>query len=244
VAYKNFHNFIFMKKLFALLLVVFFLSTELFAKPYFEENIIPPILLDPPFNEGSKQLNEQIATIIKMQKNADKKEIAKAEKEHLITPDMVAQASNPALIRENFPKLYHLLDRVANTSREVTENAKDFWGRRRPYLVDKRIKTLIAASNSASYPSGHTSLSYTEAHVLSLLIPGLRDKFFESAEKIAEHRVLVGMHFPQDLAGGRQLALVTIGALLENSDFQKDFKTAQKELEPFSKAFSHFTTVR
>jgi acid phosphatase (class A) len=220
-----------MKKIFALFVVLFFYNFQVFAKPYFDPKVISPTMIDPPFEMDSEECSIEIKAILKMQENADQKEIENAANERNLNPSIFLAKIRPEINKENSPKLYHLLERVQETSLDVTENAKNFWKRKRPYILNKNVKALIEGHDNPSYPSGHTTGSYVYAHVLGQLFPKERALFIERAEEIAQHRVLVGMHFQEDLKGGRQLALLLAGALFENTDFQKDFAAAKKELE-------------
>ena len=144
---------------------------------------------------------------------------------------MMTLAVDPKLTRTEYPAVYALLDRVSETSHEVCDQAKNYWHTERPYVADSRIKALIEPHRNPSYPSGHTVSAYTLAHVLTLLMPEKTAAFYGRAEQVAQHRVLVGMHFPNDLDGGRQLALLISGTMLQKPDFQKDLKAAQQELQ-------------
>ena len=65
---------------------------------------------------------------------------------------------------------------------------------------------------------------------MSLLMPENAQKFLDYAQQISWHRVQVGMHYPQDLAGGKQLATLLIGGLSQNQEFQADLEKARDEL--------------
>lgn len=220
-------------KLSAALLVIFSYS-NVNAKEYFDEKTISPTIIDNPLQVNSKEWKDEIKYIISLQKNPDQKEIKEAEDEYDVTPEMVALAVNPKLTRENYPKLYKLLDSADETSHEVCDAAKKYWNTNRPYLADKRVKALIKSHSNNAYPSGHTTGSHVFAYVLGQLIPEDRQKFYDRAAEVAQHRVLTGMHFPHDVKGGKQLALLITGALFENEDFKEDFAKAKKELEKFN----------
>lgn len=218
--------FVFHYFLIALLIPSFAQATD----SYFSADTIPPTLLTSPNAVGSKAWKSEVAEILTMQSHADKKAIAAAETEMKLTPETLVLSVDPMLTRQDFPALYHLLDRVNSTSQGVKDIAKQYWNTKRPYLSDKRIKALIEPHDNPAYPSGHTTGSYTWAHILSLLMPDKRQALYARAEEIAMHRVLVGMHYPNDLEGGRQLALLIVGGLLQIEAFQGDFKAAQQEL--------------
>lgn len=197
------------------------------AAPYFDAATIPPTLITPPVTAQQEQV--EIDLIIQLQQQANLADIEKANRERDVKPEMITLAVDTTLTRDRYPVLYGMLDRVRDTSRSVNDAAKNFWQTKRPYLADTRIKALIEAHNNPAYPSGHTSGNYVWAYVLSMIIPEKRAMFFARAEEIAQHRVLVGMHFPYDLAGGRELALLVVGALVQNADFQRDLSAARRE---------------
>jgi len=202
------------------------------AEPYFSEQTISPTLLTPPLVVRSEQWNAEIDVIINEQKNAAAAELAKAAEERNVNPEMMTQAIDPTLTRENYPALYHMMDRVSATSYKVGQAAKNHWRTSRPYIMDTRVKALINAHNNPAYPSGHTSSSYSWAYALSQVMPDKHTAFIQRAEEIAQHRVLVGMHYPHDIRGGKELALLIIGGLLQNAEFQADcYKARAEELK-------------
>ncbi|MDX2073164.1 MAG: phosphatase PAP2 family protein [Alphaproteobacteria bacterium] len=217
-----------MKKI--LLLLCLLAAPAAHATPYFSADTVPPTLIDPPFAADSAGQKADIDAIIQAQAKANPAEVASAREERNMRPELVTLAVNSALTREAYPALYHLLDRVSDTSYVTTQAAKNYWNTKRPYLMDTRVKALIEAHDNPAYPSGHTSGSYSWAHVLAMLLPEKREAFMARAEEIAQHRVLVGMHYHYDLKGGRELALLMVGALTQNAEFQKDLAAAKVEL--------------
>jgi acid phosphatase (class A) len=221
-----------MKRIAALFLMLATLATSNMAQaqPYMDAASINPELLTPPPAPHSAPWNADIDKIIALQKSPDQAVIAQAAAELVMAPELVTLAVHPALTRADYPAVYQLLDNVAYTSKSINGTAKDFWHTKRPYQSDNRVKALIFAHDNPAYPSGHTTGSYVWAYVLSELLPQKRTLFMQRAEAIAQHRVLVGMHYPHDLVGGKELALLIMGGLLQNADFRQDFELAKKEL--------------
>ena len=158
------------------------------------------------------------------------KELDLALFEKQLRPETVVQHINKSLTRKKFPNLYNLLDRVGDTSRDVTDGIKDYFKITRPYLVDENVQMFISPSKGYCYPSGHSTGAYIYGNVMSLLMPENTQKFLDYANQISWHRVQVGMHYPQDLIGGKQLATLLIGGLSQNQEFQADLKKARDEL--------------
>jgi acid phosphatase (class A) len=212
------------------LLLFFVWALPAYAAPYFDPASIDPALLTPPPELHGQIWDVEIEHIIGLQKSPDKEALEQAAAERNVKPELIAEAVDPALTRKAYPKLYHLLDHIGETTHPISDAAKEFWHTDRPYKADSRVKALIEPHDNASYPSGHTVASYTWAMVLGELMPEKRNAFIARARTIAEHRVLVGMHYPHDLAGGRELARLIMGGLLQNAEFRNDFAEAKKEL--------------
>ena len=217
-------------KIFALFFIYFFSINNVFAEKYFGSDSISPIMIDKPFAMNSKEHKDEIKQVILMQKNLELQEIDLAIKEKQLRPETVVQYVNKKITRQKFPNLYALLDRVGDTSRDVTDNIKEHFKITRPYLVDKNVEMLISPSKGYCYPSGHSTGSDIYSNVMSLLIPQKSQEFLDYANQISWHRVQVGMHYPQDLAGGKQLATLLIGGLAQNQEFQSDLQKAREEL--------------
>ncbi len=218
-----------------LVAVILFFSSAEFAiaqvdQSYFDIDSISPQLFSPTLVINSPEWRSEVSQILKMQKNLDLEDLDQAVEEKHLQPETIAQKIDPKLTRADYPKLYHLLDRVGDTSRGVTDNIKAHFDQTRPYLADSRIKMLISPSKGGSYPSGHATGSYIYAHVMSLLIPQQREEFQNLAEKIAQHRILIGMHYPRDIRAGKELSFLVIGGLTQSSDFQKDLGKAALEI--------------
>lgn len=197
---------------------------------YFDPATIPPTLLGPPPAVGGAEWNAEIDHMAALQAHADPAELKIAATERSLSPEMMVLPVVPELTRERFPHVYVLLERVNVVTQDVTSQVKDYYHTKRPYLSSPRIKPLIEPHDNPSYPSGHTSGGYVWAYVMSMLVPEEREAFFAKAEQFAQHRVLVGMHYPHDLEGGRKVALLVMGALLQSPDFQADLAEARREL--------------
>jgi len=211
---------------------LFFAATDFAtAKSYFPKNSISPNLISPALVIGSAEWQNEIAQVVKAQKNYDMDELDEAIAEKHLQPETIAQAIDPTITRAAYPQLYYLMDRVGDTSRCETDAVKDYWNQTRPYLADSRVKMLITPSRGGSYPSGHATGSYIYANILGLLFPQNRDKYFAYADKIGAHRVTIGMHYPRDIAAGKTLSFLIVGGLTQSAEFRKDFQKALSEIE-------------
>lgn len=56
---------------------------------------------------------------------------------------------------------------------------------------------------SGSFPSGHTSDIYSQAVPLAVMVPELAPEILVRASEFANNRLVLGVHYPLDLVGGR-----------------------------------------
>lgn len=97
-----------------------------------------------------------------------------------------------ALVREAYER-----------NHEVSETAKQQYGRLRPYQVDPAITAVVPKPGAnASYPSGHASTAYAAGLVLAALVPERATEFRALADQVAWSRVYGGVHFPTDVVTG------------------------------------------
>ncbi|MCC7146479.1 MAG: phosphatase PAP2 family protein [Phycisphaeraceae bacterium] len=197
---------------------------------YFDPATLPPTLLTPPPAVGSPAWNAEIDQMVALQTNPDPAELKIAREERTLSPEMLILPVVPQITRAHCPLTYSLLERVNVTTQAVTSLAKDYYHTRRPYLMSPQVKPLIDPHDNPSFPSGHTSGGYVWAYVMGMLVEDKRADFLSQAESFAQHRVLVGMHYPADVRGGREVALLVVGALLQNPQFQNDLAKARQEL--------------
>lgn len=86
---------------------------------------------------------------------------------------------------------------------------KHFINRPRPYITYPLI-WHVTADNDGSFPSGHTSVCFAIAAILSLnyrkryiIIP-----FFVWAVLVAYSRLYLGLHYPSDVAAGAVIGMI------------------------------------
>jgi undecaprenyl-diphosphatase len=86
-------------------------------------------------------------------------------------------------------------------------------GRPRPWRRYAIPEPLGHVPKDPSFPSGHATIAFACATVLSYFRPRLAPAFFLLAIAIGFSRVYVGVHYPLDVLGGAVLGCV-LGALL------------------------------
>ncbi|MDU7523689.1 MAG: phosphatase PAP2 family protein [Roseomonas mucosa] len=187
------------------------------------------VLLAPPPDAAVQRI--EIDRIIAVQAEASPERIAQAvadAKEALF--DMFGGILGASLDRATLPRTALLFDRIGASEDATVDPAKPFFGRVRPYLGDPRVKALVPASKSGSWPSGHTTRVTMSAIVLAAMLPEQREAIWERARGYAWSRVIGGMHYPSDLDAGQRAGTAMAAVLLADPAFQADFAAARAEL--------------
>ena len=89
-------------------------------------------------------------------------------------------------------------------------------------------------SISGSYPSGHTTNATLAAIVMGDIVPEKRDAIWQRAADYSHSRVVGGMHYPNDLFGGKLAGTAIAVALQSRPEFKADFAAARRELQAVS----------
>jgi acid phosphatase (class A) len=129
----------------------------------------------------------------------------------------------------NLPKTTAFFERVQTDAEAITDNAKDFYKRPRPYVTDPSLANG-KLEKSFSYPSGHSTESMVLALVLADLFPDKHDAIIAEARSIGWHRVEIARHYPTDIYAGRVLAQAIVKQMVKSDAFQHDFAEAKAEI--------------
>ncbi len=201
------------------------------SRQYFQiQRLQPQLLLTPPI-EGSNAWKKQINKVLRDQQGLSEPEVAEIRNEQRSRIELMTSVLDPAFKKELYPKTFAMIDLVAKSTSQIIEADKKFWHTRRPYLTDARVKLYVDPVNdSPAYPSGHTTFSRVIAEVLGLLFPEKLEALRERAQAIARHRIEAGVHYPVDIEGGQNLAMLIVGALVASDDFQADLESARNEI--------------
>ncbi len=121
----------------------------------------------------------------------------------------------------NFPTTAGFFERIGSDVGKLIDEAKLHWGRARP---------TGAAKARGSYPSGHAAFAAATAIVLAQLLPCKRAAIFAQARGFAENRIILGLHYPSDIAAGWTAGTLAAYVMMGNARFQTDFSAAKTEL--------------
>lgn len=128
-------------------------------------------------------------------------------------------------------ELIHVL--IKSESRAASA-AKKAFKRDRPWVVDASIRTCTPHAEgigTTSYPSGHASVGYAMAGVLSSLMPAKSKALMARADMFGESRIVCGYHFRSDITAGKTLGTLVATNLLRSPGFKPYYAAAKAELK-------------
>jgi subtilase-type serine protease len=149
-------------------------------------------------------------------------------------------ANNPSVTPANYvavpavaPAGYSLptLNGLPNTTNSVydlaygvtnTQSGQDVYGSSRPVQVaPARFNAfdptaLSGIATNPSFPSGHTTYAYTDGILLAMLVPQQYQSMLARAADYANSRIVLGVHYPLDIIGGRALATYDLAQAFTN----------------------------
>jgi acid phosphatase (class A) len=188
-------------------------------------------LLPPPPAVDSAEARAELAEIHAYEKSRspEREKIAQDDANESIFA-VVRGDLGPDFTAEKLPVTAAFFKKVLSDEGAIVDPAKDVWGRKRPAIVDPSVKLCVKPSTSASYPSGHATVAYLSAIVLSDMLPENRPALFADAARFAESRVVCGIHYRSDILASRTAAALIVQQMRANPAFQKDFAAARTEL--------------
>ncbi|WLP93151.1 phosphatase PAP2 family protein [Gordonia sp. NB41Y] len=116
---------------------------------------------------------------------------------------------------------------------------KTFYNNPRPFIVapnqikryDRPGGHLYAeVATNGSYPSGHTSMAYWKGALLAYWLPELGPQIFARASQIGQSRMVLGVHYPLDVMGGRIMGTAIAAERLADPAFKKLIDEAGTQL--------------
>jgi len=141
------------------------------------------------------------------------------------------------------PALYRLLERSRIDASAATKAAKNQYQRPRPFMVNNEPTCTpddeAGLRRNGSYPSGHTSIGWAWALILSEIAPDRADAIQARGRNYGESRLVCNVHWQSDILEGRFMGAAAVARLHDNAAFNKDLLAARKEIAAARKAGLH-----
>jgi len=141
------------------------------------------------------------------------------------------------------PALYRLLERSRIDASAATRTAKKHYQRARPFMVNGEPTCSPEDEQdlrgNGSYPSGHTSIGWAWALILSEIAPDRADAIQARGRNYGESRLVCNVHWQSDILEGRFMGAAAVARLHDNAAFNSDLLAARKEIAAARRAGLH-----
>jgi acid phosphatase (class A) len=224
---RSAHQFSFIAALCLSLVALPLCAKDLHYLPVGEPNAIA-LLAPPPLPDSPEQAAD-LQEVRQVHRAATPADLEVARKQSKFTIFTWTPAIGDFFQPGKFPKTETFLHDVQSDAAIVTDGAKDFYKRPRPYKLDPSL-AAGKLETSYSYPSAHSTESMVLALVLADLFPDKHDAIIAVARDIGWHRVEYGRHYATDVFAGRVLAQAIVREMKKDADFQRDFAAAKAEI--------------
>jgi len=213
---------------------------------YLSEDEIPNSLelVPPPPQEGSAafKLDQEIAAKYVAMDDEGRK--SQASKDVVLSFPEATEAFNIVLdikiSEENTPNLYMIMRRTLADAGLSTYAAKNHYQRQRPFMVNNTPTCTPdeeeALRKDGSYPSGHTSIGWAWALILSEVFPDQADVILERGKEFGISRNVCNVHWHSDVVYGRMMGAAAVAKLHANAQFVIDLEAAKQEIISISKS--------
>jgi acid phosphatase (class A) len=179
------------------------------------------VLLPPPPDLGSPEMRadeEQVASAVS---NRSALALSEAQEASARSVFFFARSIGPEFSAARLPRTARFFARISSDVQHLVLAAKDYWQRPRPDGVAKK---------HGAYPSGHAAFAASTAIVLAQLLPDKRNAIFSQARIFAVNRILLGLHYPSDIASGWTAGTLAAFVMMRDRAFQHDYAEAKAEL--------------
>ena len=132
------------------------------------------------------------------------------------------------------PHLYRLLRRSRTDAAVVSDAAKDKYARTRPFVFNGEPSCTPdkeeGLAQNGSYPSGHTSIGWAWALILSEVAPARSNQILARGRSYGQSRVVCNVHWNSDVVEGRSMGAAVVARLHGEPQFRDDVAAARREV--------------
>jgi acid phosphatase (class A) len=192
-------------------------------------------LLPPPPPDGSARDKRDMQTVLELQKEVTPERLGQiqADTEQSVYR-LAGDVFGPGFTKEKFPLAGPFFDKVREDSAVGVRPIKQAYKRSRPFQANaagvKPPANIAAASQSPTYPSGHSTFGAEAAFLLAMMVPEKKRELFERGWAYGEQRVASGVAYPSDWEGGHIGAAVMVALMMQKPEFRADFDAVKSEI--------------
>ncbi len=187
------------------------------------------VLPAPPAND-SPLTRAEIELVLAVQRGATPETVARAKADEDMTPLIFADVLGPSFNDKALPRTFAFLKGSTADASTIYNGAKDHFKRARPPTIDRRVNPHEEPSPSFGYPSGNATRGMLWGTLLAECLPERRDALRARAGAAAHSRVVLGVHFPSDVAAGMAGGEAIAGAIIASPRARADLDAARAEL--------------
>lgn len=207
---------------------------------YLPQDALPDSLLllpaPPEVNSAAFALDQSMAQQSQALRGSERWKLAirDAELHFPAAAETFSCALNAPINERLTPRLYLLLRRTLTDAGLATDSAKKHYARTRPFVFNQQPSCTpdeeAKLAKNGSYPSGHSSIGWAWALLLSELSPAHSNAILARGRAYTESRLVCNVHWYSDIREGRDLGAATVARLHSDPIFQADFAAARQEL--------------
>jgi acid phosphatase (class A) len=149
--------------------------------------------------------------------------------------DTFSCALDMPINEQDTPALYMLLRRTLADVGLASYSAKNAYQRERPFMINgKPICTPDEEEElrqDGSYPSGHTSIGWGWALILSELAPERAEVLLARGRAFGESRNVCNVHWRSDVVAGRMVGAAAVAKLHTNEEFLAAMAAAREDID-------------
>jgi len=148
--------------------------------------------------------------------------------------DTFSCALDAPVTQKESPHLYAMLARMLMDAGRTTAAAKNHYMRPRPFVAYGESSCSPSDEpilrTNGSYPSGHTTIGWAWALVLTEIAPERTDAILARGRSFGESRLICNVHWQSDVLQGYFLGAGLTARLHANAEFRSDLEAAKKEV--------------
>ena len=182
--------------------------------------------------DGSDTAKAELAELKQIEGHRTPAELARAtDDERTKNATIFAAAVGPGFDLKRLPATAKLFADVRADEKSAADQAKLVFKRNRPWIIDPALSSCSKGDEAqSSYPSGHSTMGYTMAHVLVTLAPEKADAIMARADDYAHSRLICEVHFRSDVAAGRTFGALLARDMEKSPAFKAEFDASSAEL--------------